>query len=67
MGKKKVLTIGAAYSVEEDVAYANTVDQTDAVDYKAWTADLFFEYPLEDIGTFTVSTAYADYDLDDAS
>lgn len=66
MGKKKVLTIGAAYSVEEDVAYANTVDQTDAVDYKAWTADLFFEYPLEDIGTFTVSTAYADYDLDDA-
>lgn len=66
MGKKKVLTIGAAYSVEEDVAYADTVDQTDAVDYKAWTADLFFEYPLEDIGTFTVSTAYADYDLDNA-
>lgn len=66
MGKKQVLTIGAAYSVEEDIAYADTTSQADAVDYKAWTADLFFEYPVEDIGTFTVSTAYADYDLDDA-
>lgn len=64
-GKKKVLTIGAAYSFEEDVAYADTVNELDAVDYKAWTADLFFEYPIEDVGTFTVSTAYVDYDLDD--
>lgn len=65
MGKKKVLTIGAAYSMEKDVAYSDATE-LDAVDYKAWTADLFFEYPLEDIGTFTFSTAYVDYDLDDA-
>ena len=38
----------------------------DAVDYEAWTVDLFFEYPVDGVGTFTVSGAYADYDLDDA-
>lgn len=65
MGKKKVLTLGAAYSMEDDIAYADTTAQTGAVDYKAWTADLFFEYPIEDIGTFTFSTAYVDYDMDD--
>src|SRR6056297_889302 len=65
MGERKVLTIGAAYQFENDVAYSDTVSG-DAVDYSAWTVDLFFEYPIEDIGTFTVSGAYVDYDLDDA-
>ncbi|MDX2480105.1 MAG: selenite/tellurite reduction operon porin ExtI [Desulfuromusa sp.] len=62
MGKKKVLTIGAAYQLENDVAYAGT----DSEDYSAWTVDVFAEYPLEDIGTFTASAAYVDYDFDDA-
>lgn len=66
MGQKKVLTIGAAYQMESDVAYADTLAQAEAVDYSAWTIDLFFEYPVEEIGTFTFSSAYADYDLDDA-
>jgi hypothetical protein len=66
LGKKKVVTLGAAYSVEEDVAYADCANQTDAVDYKAWTVDLFAEYPVEGVGTFTFSTAYVDYDMDDA-
>ena len=65
MGKKKVITLGGAYQFEEDVAYTNTKTQ-DAVDYKAWTVDLFAEYPIEDIGTFTFSTAYVEYDFDDA-
>jgi hypothetical protein len=65
MGERKVLTIGAAYQFENDVAYSDTVSG-DAVDYSAWTVDLFFEYPIEDVGTFTVSGAYVDYDLDDA-
>ncbi len=65
MGEKKVLTIGAAYQFENDVAYSNTVTG-DAVDYSAWTVDIFFEYPVEDVGTFTASAAYVDYDLDDA-
>ncbi len=66
LGEKKVLTIGGAYQMEKDVANSDTVAQTGAVDYEAWTVDLFFEYPVEAVGTFTVSGAYADYDLDDA-
>jgi len=66
MGEKKVLTLGAAYQMEKDVAYSDTVAKTGAVDYDAWTVDLFFEYPVDGVGTFTVSGAYADYDLDDA-
>lgn len=66
LGEKKVLTLGGAYQMEKDVAYSNTVAQTGAVDYDAWTVDLFFEYPVDGVGTFTVSGAYADYDLDDA-
>lgn len=65
MGDKAVLTIGAAYQFENDVAYSNTVTG-DAVDYSAWTVDIFFEYPVEDVGTFTASAAYVDYDLDNA-
>ncbi len=62
LGKKKVLTLGAAYQYESDVAFAGT----DPKDLNAWTADLFFEYPLEDMGTITFSSAYVDYDMDDA-
>lgn len=66
LGEKKVLTIGGAYQMEKDVAYSNPSLAADAVDYEAWTVDLFFEYPVDGVGTFTVSGAYADYDLDDA-
>lgn len=66
MGEKKVLTVGAAYQMEKDVAFADTVAQTGSVDYEAWTVDGFFEYPVEAVGTFTLSGAYVDYDLDDA-
>jgi hypothetical protein len=65
-GKKKVITLGAAYQMEQDIAYGDCANQTDAVDYQGWTVDLFAEYPIEDVGTFTFSTAYVDYDLDDA-
>jgi hypothetical protein len=65
MGNKKVITLGASYQYEADVAFTNSTEQ-DAVDYQAWSVDLFVEYPVEDIGTFTFSTAYMDYDLDDA-
>jgi len=62
MGKKKVLTIGAAYQMESDVA----VIGGESVDYSAWTVDAFFEYPFEGMGTITLSGAYVEYDLDDA-
>ena len=66
LGKKKVLTFGGAYQFEPEIAYGDTVARTDKVDYKAWTADAYLEYPVEGIGTFTVSAAYEDVDLDDA-
>lgn len=62
MGKKKVLTFGAAYQTEAAVASAGGED----VDYSAWTVDAFAEYPIEEIGTFTLSAAYVEYDLEDA-
>lgn len=65
MGQKKVLTFGAAYQMENDVAYSDSVSG-DAVDYSAWTVDAFLEYPLEGMGAVTLSAAYVDYDLDDA-
>lgn len=66
LGDKKVFTVGAAYSFEKDVAYGDVAGLTDAVDYNAWTADVFIEYPMDEIGDFTFSAAYVDYDLDDA-
>jgi len=66
LGKKKVLTIGAAAQYEPDVVYGNVTTKADEKDYTAWTIDGFFEYPVKDLGTFTVSGAYAKYDLDDA-
>ena len=62
MGQKKIVTLGAAYQMEQDVALAGT----DTVDLNAWTADIFVEYPTEELGTFTASAAYVDYDMDDA-
>jgi hypothetical protein len=66
LGKKKVLTIGGAYQFEPKVAYADTVALTGVKDYKAWTADIFFEYPIKDIGTVTASAAYENIDLGNA-
>jgi len=63
LGKKKVLTIGGAYQWEPNVAYTDTTNKSGAVDYKGWTADLFFEYPIAGIGTVTFSGAYEDVDL----
>jgi hypothetical protein len=66
LGEKKVLTIGGAVQTEKDVAYADTVAKTGAEDYKAWTADIFFEYPLPSFGTITLSAAYEEIDLGNA-
>jgi hypothetical protein len=66
MGKKKVLTFGGAYQLEPEVAYGDIVTKADKKDYKAWTVDAFFEYPLPAMGTITASAAYEDVDLDDA-
>lgn len=65
LGTKKVLTIGAAYDWQKDVAYADYAARKDPVSYKAWTADIFYEYPFKS-GTYTFSTAYIDYNTGNA-
>lgn len=66
LGKKKVLTIGAAVQYEPDAVYSNIATRSGKKDYYAWTVDGYFEYPVKDVGTFTVSGAYARYKLDNA-
>ncbi|MCB1756678.1 MAG: porin [Gammaproteobacteria bacterium] len=65
LGTRKVLTIGAAYDYQPDVAYADYTNRQDPVDYTGWTADIFMEYPSS-AGTFTASAAYTEYSTDDA-
>ena len=66
LGEKKVLTVGAAYQFEPDIAYGDTVNRTDKKDYHAWTVDAFFEYPFEEFGMVTASAAYEKINLDGA-
>lgn len=61
LGKKKVLTVGASYDMEKDAAFNSTTN--DAKDYKAYSYDVFFEYPSA-AGTITLSSAYSKYDFD---
>ncbi|HYA39433.1 MAG TPA: selenite/tellurite reduction operon porin ExtI [Candidatus Methylomirabilis sp.] len=65
LGTRKVLTFGLAYDYQADVAFANFPARTDSVDYKAWTADVFYEYPTK-TGTYTFSSAYFNYDTQNA-
>lgn len=65
LGTKKVLTFGVAYDYQANVAYGNFPARTDAKDYKAWTADAFFEYPTSS-GTYTLSGAYFKYNTGNA-
>lgn len=65
LGTQKVLTIGAAYDMQSDVAYANYPSRSDIKDYKAWTVDAFMEYPSPS-GVYTLSGAYFKYDTDNA-
>jgi len=66
LGKKKVLTVGAAFQLEPKVTYVDTDTRLGEKDYQAWTVDGFFEYPFEGAGTVTASAAYEKVDLDEA-
>ena len=75
LGKQgKVFTLGIAGAYEADAAYKNviangtgaTVVGDDTVDYTAYTADLFFEYPFDNGGVLTATALYLKADFDDA-
>lgn len=65
LGTQKVLTVGAAYDMQKDVAYGNYPSRSDIKDYDAWTVDAFMEYPSAS-GVYTLSGAYFDYDTGNA-
>lgn len=64
-GKKSVLTAGASYQFEKDAVYADVENLSDPKDYKAYSYDIFGEFPTA-AGTFTLSSAYLKVDFDDA-
>ncbi len=61
LGTQKVLTIGAAYDTQAEVAYGNYLSRADVQDYKAWTVDAFMELPHA-TGVYTLSAATFKYD-----
>jgi hypothetical protein len=66
LGTQKVLTVGAAYDTQADVAYGNYPTRGDIKDYKAWTVDAFMELPTQS-GVYTLSGATFKYDTGGAS
>jgi hypothetical protein len=66
LGKKKVFTVGAGVQYQPDAVFGNVAAGTFPKDYLAWTYDIFFEYPVKSVGTFTASAAFLDIDFDDA-
>jgi hypothetical protein len=66
LGKKKVFTLGAAYQVEPNAVFTDTVTKLGVAHYKGWTADAYAEYPLEGVGTFTFGSAYEKVDFDES-
>lgn len=65
LGTRRVLTLGVAYDTQNGVAYSDFPNRTGLENYRAWTVDGFFEYPLP-IGTVTASAAWFDYSVGDA-
>ncbi|MFN3740831.1 MAG: selenite/tellurite reduction operon porin ExtI [Thermodesulfovibrionales bacterium] len=78
-GKKKILTVGVGAAYEADAAFRNVVPvmseskatsdvnvlNNETVDYKAYAADVMFEYPF-DFGVLTLNSQYLKVDFDDA-
>lgn len=70
LGDLKVFTIGAGFGYEADAIYRNVtsagvVQNDETAPYKAFTADLMFEYPSKS-GTYTLTAAYLDKNFDGA-
>lgn len=63
LGTQKVLTIGAAVDMQNDIAYDNYSTRDGSKDYMATTYDIFYEQPFS-FGTITASAAVFDYSLD---
>lgn len=55
LGKKKVLSLGLGYDMQNDLTLSGLGGRNN----RAWTADVFFDYPIGD-GALTVESSYID-------
>ena len=62
LGKKKIVSIGAGFDYQKDAAADSYDSPTKVDDYKAWTVDLFVDYPLENSDVVTFEAGYINYD-----
>ncbi|NPA13363.1 MAG: hypothetical protein GXO45_05195 [Aquificae bacterium] len=62
LGKKKVVSLGLGIDYQKDAAADNYDAPTKVDDYKAWTVDLFVDYPLENKDVITCEAGFISYD-----
>ncbi len=62
LGKKKIVSFGAGIDYQKDGAADNYTTPTKVDDYKAWTVDMFIDYPLENGDVPSFQAGYIDYD-----
>ncbi|RMD46369.1 MAG: hypothetical protein D6831_02015 [Aquificota bacterium] len=62
LGKKKIVSVGAGIDYQKDAAADDYNTPTKVDDYKAWTVDLFIDYPLASGDVATLEAGYIDYD-----
>jgi hypothetical protein len=60
LGTKRVLTVGVALDQQKEVAYGDFLSRSMPQNYKASTADFFYEQPFSS-GTYTLSGAVMRY------
>ncbi len=65
LGGQKILTIGGGAEYEPGAVFSDVTAMTGAKNYSAWTADIFFNYPLGE-GGVTASAAYLETSFDKA-
>lgn len=70
LGDRKIFTVGAGVAFEPKAVYKNVLPtgalvNEDTVDYKAYAADVLFEYPTTG-GTVTMNAQYLKNDFGDA-
>ena len=71
LGELKVFTIGGGVAYEPSAVYRNVAStgalaDLSTADYKAYAADMLFEYPTKTAGTMTATAQYLKVDFDDA-
>lgn len=62
LGKKKIVSFGAGIDYQKDAAADSYSSPTRVDDYKAWTVDMFIDYPLPSKDVVTFEAGYINYD-----